>query len=101
MAVMKFQGFAGLNQTGTLDPETIKLMNTPRCGVRDFIRPSGRMKSHSPFWTNRSKRYALQGARWRVNDLTYRISRYPSKLKSWTLTSKSPEPLMYGPKLHN
>ncbi|KAK2719637.1 matrix metalloproteinase-24-like isoform X2 [Artemia franciscana] len=71
MAVMEFQAFAGLNQTGTLDPETIKLMNTPRCGVRDFIGPSG----------HRSKRYALQGSRWRVKDLTYRISRYPSKLK--------------------
>ena len=26
----------------------------------------------------RSKRYALQGSRWRVKDLTYKISRYPT-----------------------
>ena len=36
-AVIEFQAFAGLNQTGNLDEETVKLMQTPRCGVRDII----------------------------------------------------------------
>ena len=36
-AVMDFQAFAGINQTGELDPETVELMGTPRCGVRDII----------------------------------------------------------------
>ena len=36
-AVMDFQAFAGINQTGELDPLTVELMDTPRCGVRDII----------------------------------------------------------------
>ena len=31
------QAFAGLNQTGDLDDTTVKLMNTPRCGVTDIV----------------------------------------------------------------
>ena len=46
------QAFAGLPQTGELDTPTVQLMNTPRCGVKDFIgRGAGA----------RRKRYALQG----------------------------------------
>ena len=36
-AVMDFQAFAGINQTGQLDDLTVELMETPRCGVRDII----------------------------------------------------------------
>ena len=36
-AVMDFQAFAGLNQTGEVDDLTQELMETPRCGVRDII----------------------------------------------------------------
>ena len=36
-AVLDFQAFAGINQTGELDPLTVELMETPRCGVRDII----------------------------------------------------------------
>ena len=36
-AVRDFQSFAGINQTGELDEETLELMDTPRCGVRDII----------------------------------------------------------------
>ena len=36
-AVLDFQAFAGLNQTGELDAETLELMETPRCGVRDMV----------------------------------------------------------------
>ena len=36
-AVRDFQSFAGINQTGELDKETLELMDTPRCGVRDII----------------------------------------------------------------
>lgn len=46
------QAFAGLNQTGELDGETLEMMNTPRCGVKDKV----------GFGANaRKKRYALQG----------------------------------------
>ena len=63
-AVKDFQAFAGLNETGELDPVTVELMGTPRCGVRD--RERERESS------GRSKRYVLQGSRWQTKHLTYR-----------------------------
>ena len=36
-AIADFQAFAGLEQTGELDEETVKMMHTPRCGVKDFL----------------------------------------------------------------
>ena len=50
--VMQFQAFAGLPQTGELDQKTVKLMKTPRCGVKDIVGKGA---------TARKKRYALQG----------------------------------------
>ena len=50
--IREFQSFAGLNQTGNLDSETIALMQTPRCGVKDIVGKG---------ITTRRKRYALQG----------------------------------------
>ncbi|KAF2354216.1 Hemopexin-like repeat protein [Trinorchestia longiramus] len=71
-AIIDFQAFAGLEQTGELDGETVEMMNRPRCGNRDKIGHGAN--------TRRKKRYALQGSRWRVRDLTYKISRYPTGL---------------------
>ncbi|XP_067014359.2 matrix metalloproteinase-14 isoform X2 [Anabrus simplex] len=70
-AITEFQAFAGLNVTGELDKDTITLMETPRCGVKDVVGFGNGA---------RSKRYALQGSRWRTKALTYRISKYPRKL---------------------
>lgn len=47
-------------------------MSLPRCGVRDKVGFGS---------DSRSKRYALQGSRWKVKALTYRISKYPKKLE--------------------
>ena len=69
-AVKDFQAFAGLEQTGELDPVTVELMETPRCGVRDIIGHGATAR--------RKKRYVLQGSRWQVKKLTYRINKYPS-----------------------
>jgi len=69
--IMEFQQFAGLNITGELDEITVKMMNMPRCGLKDKV--GMKMTNHT-----RSKRYALQGSRWRVKDLTYKISNYPT-----------------------
>uniref|UniRef100_A0A7G3AQ15 Putative matrix metalloproteinase-19 isoform x1 n=1 Tax=Lutzomyia longipalpis TaxID=7200 RepID=A0A7G3AQ15_LUTLO len=70
-AIQDFQGFAGINVTGELDEETMELMSLPRCGVKDKV----------GFGTDsRSKRYALQGSRWKVKALTYRIAKYPKRL---------------------
>ncbi|XP_049802932.1 matrix metalloproteinase-24 isoform X2 [Schistocerca nitens] len=70
-AIADFQSFAGLNITGELDEETKATMSLPRCGVKDRIGYGA---------SSRSKRYALQGSRWRVKSLKYRISKYPSNL---------------------
>ncbi|XP_028129859.1 matrix metalloproteinase-14 isoform X2 [Diabrotica virgifera virgifera] len=70
-AIEEFQAFAGLNVTGELDATTKHTMTLPRCGVKDKVGTAD----------NRAKRYALQGSRWKVKDLTYKISKYPSKLK--------------------
>ncbi|KAK7081846.1 putative peptidoglycan binding domain [Halocaridina rubra] len=70
-SIKEFQAFAGLEQTGQLDEVTLEMMNTPRCGVKDKV----------GFGTEaRKKRYALQGSRWRVRDLTYSIGKYPKGL---------------------
>lgn len=68
-AIKDFQRFAGLAETGNLDNTTLTMMNMPRCGVRDRV-------GHSA--SARRKRYALQGSKWRVSELTYTISKYPS-----------------------
>ena len=67
LAVKDFQAFAGLNQTGELDPVTVELMGTPRCGVRD----RGQEETDRTA-SRRKKRYVLQGSRWQTKHLTYR-----------------------------
>ena len=68
-AVKDFQAFAGLNETGELDPVTVELMGTPRCGVRDRGLEEERDRSGG---SRRKKRYVLQGSRWQTKHLTYR-----------------------------
>ena len=36
-ALQRMQAFAGINQTGVLDQETLEIIGTPRCGVKDFF----------------------------------------------------------------
>ena len=69
--VKDLQAFAGLPQTGELDEATVELMRTPRCGVRDII-------GHGATARRRRRRYVLQGSRWRVSSLTYRVTEYPA-----------------------
>jgi matrix metalloproteinase-14 (membrane-inserted) len=93
-AVAEFQRFAGLPETGQVDNQTLNMMRMPRCGNVDkqqvstgaaktaSIVKSGQLRS----WLSapaaavrRRKRYALQGSKWRRQELTYRISQYPTK----------------------
>ncbi|KAG9510208.1 Matrix metalloproteinase-14 [Fragariocoptes setiger] len=73
-AIMSFQRFAGLRETGQLDAKTIQYMEMPRCGNKD---KSGRGENGKK--RKRRKRYALQGSKWRRTELTYRISQYPTR----------------------
>jgi len=77
-AIEQFQGFAGLEQTGELDEETLHMMERKRCGVKDIIEDD-EDSPRTRLARRRGKRYALQGSRWRVKNLTYKISKYPTK----------------------
>ncbi|XP_050546012.1 matrix metalloproteinase-27-like [Daktulosphaira vitifoliae] len=65
-AIIDFQTFSGLPTTGELDSDTFKMMNIPRCGCIDR------------FYRTRFKRYGHFLETWRVDNLTYRIVKYPS-----------------------
>jgi len=67
--ITEFQLFAGLPPSGELDNQTIAIMNMPRCGVKDIVGKGA---------TARKKRYVLQGSRWKVQELSYKISKYPT-----------------------
>ncbi|RXG54725.1 Collagenase 3 [Armadillidium vulgare] len=72
-ALMEFQAFAGLNQTGILDERTLEMMNTPRCGVVDKVGYGSSV--------HRTKRDASQVTnKWSKLDLTYKIRNYPELL---------------------
>ncbi|XP_003739756.1 matrix metalloproteinase-14 [Galendromus occidentalis] len=70
-AVENFQRMAGVNVTGEIDDETAKMMNMPRCGVKDMVGNGFR-----------AKRYVLQGTKWVNKDLTYTISKYPRSVSN-------------------
>lgn len=56
-AVKKLQRMGGIPETGKLDdPELLKLLEKPRCGMPDFG-PSDNAK--------RKRRYTLQGSYWK------------------------------------
>ena len=60
-ALLDFQAFGGINQTGVLDQETMKLMEKPRCGVRDRIRDDSLSKKSNRLYLSSffQKKYGL------------------------------------------
>merc|ERR1719369_99751 len=70
-AVKSFQKFAGLEATGKVDEDTLKLMKLPRCGVKDFV--PGVLPGNIG-------RYQTQGSRWEKRSLTYRVTQYSRKM---------------------
>ncbi|XP_062328251.1 matrilysin-like [Osmerus eperlanus] len=68
--VKDMQSFFSLNTTGVLDPETVEVMKTPRCGVPDV----------DDYTHN-------HGNRWNKNVITYNIGRYTSDLPHSTVDS--------------
>ena len=86
----KLQAFAGLEQTGEIDRETEEIMMMRRCGVKDIPEDNqqGPGELSEYLKSSRSKRYVLQGSRWKrksktktipIKLLTYKISKYPSR----------------------
>ena len=57
-----------LQQTDELESETERMMSLPRCGIQDAVRDGDKIR-----------RYVLLGSKWPSKDLTYNITRYPSK----------------------
>ena len=80
-AVARFQTFAGLEQTGELDADTIEFMSKKRCGVKDFGTSGVNdvERNNNLAIQTRHKRFALQGSRWKRRNLTYRVTKYPTK----------------------
>lgn len=71
-AIRVMQRFGGIQETGVIDSETLKLMSTPRCSLPDIVERVDLLRRR------RRKRYALSGLRWHKTDLTWSIHSYPS-----------------------
>ncbi|KAM4524081.1 matrix metalloproteinase-17 isoform 1-T2 [Odontesthes bonariensis] len=76
-AIRVMQRFGGVQETGLLDSETIKLMSTPRCSLPDIVGGEDMRKRR-----RRRKRYALSGLKWHKTDLTWSIHSYPTPSNS-------------------
>lgn len=63
-ALESFQQFAGLTVTGILDEPTLRMMQTPRCGVPD------------------SAAFVLEGRKWGHTNLTYKFGELSSDLSA-------------------
>jgi len=69
----EMQRNAGIEETGELDSDTVRLMNTPRCGVKDV---------HHQTDGKLPNRYALLGSKWNTNFPTYGYKTYSEKMST-------------------
>ncbi|XP_038161385.1 matrix metalloproteinase-25 [Cyprinodon tularosa] len=72
-AIRVMQRFGGIQETGLMDKETLKLMSTPRCSLPDIVGGEDMRRRR-----RRRKRYALSGLKWHKTDLTWSIHSYPT-----------------------
>ncbi|KAL9954705.1 hypothetical protein ACROYT_G042276 [Oculina patagonica] len=77
-AITDLQKFGSLAVTGKLNDETLKLLNTKRCGLKDPVnklKPAGKKSGDLSVGE-----YYLQGTRWNKKDLTYRFISFTGDL---------------------
>ncbi|XP_063226016.1 matrix metalloproteinase-2-like [Bacillus rossius redtenbacheri] len=70
-AVRTMQRFGGLQETGKLDTDTLKLISAQRCGVPDVARSADRP---------RQKRYIVGSQGWRKRNVTYFVANWSPKI---------------------
>ncbi|XP_051945216.1 matrix metalloproteinase-17b [Xyrauchen texanus] len=86
-AVKKMQMFAGLDDTGVLNEETLQLMQTPRCSLPDDEDQTIQSSVlHSEMQSQRTKRAV---STWARRNISWRLRSYPasSKLSRETIRS--------------
>ena len=59
---------------GTMNAETVEMMQMPRCGVKDIE------DNKKDMTKRRKRRYALQGSMWSYDTITWRINKFTPDL---------------------
>lgn len=72
-AIRNMQSFAGLQETGEINEETLKMTRTSRCGLADV--EDGDTKD---------KRFVFSLKKWLNSTITYKIGNYPNKTEGMT-----------------
>ncbi|XP_069141052.1 matrix metalloproteinase-14-like [Argopecten irradians] len=76
-AILSFQHFNGLRETGRLNRRTVQKMAEPRCGIPDDVHPD---------LQRRRKRQTSYGPGWKQNIITWRPVKFSQKMpryKQW------------------
>uniref|UniRef100_A0A4Y0BI06 ZnMc domain-containing protein n=2 Tax=Anopheles funestus TaxID=62324 RepID=A0A4Y0BI06_ANOFN len=72
-AVRMLQSYGGLNPTGTIDDDTLELMQKPRCGAPDVSDSLDFLPSISIRVRPRIRRYIIQGQKWQNPIVTWSL----------------------------
>lgn len=67
--IKNIQRFGGLEETGELNEDTLKLFSAPRCGVKDILNEG-----------ERHKRYIIGSRNWEKRQLTYYLANWSPKV---------------------